>query len=524
MTRPNLRLRTRLSIIYSGLIVIASLLISIRSSGQEQTNQYQYNIDLLHMQDDKVTVSLTPPKNKFKTGIFVMPKLVPGYYDAMNFGQYLSDFGAFDKNGKRIQVRKLDENTWKISDLEHTSKVSYQVSDGWEHILQNTGGAKSPSSMFRRDSVAIINYNALTGYFQEMRQAGYSVTIKKNDNFYASSALKYIPKNDSTDVVVASDYRHLVDAPVLYCVPDTTWLNVGGTKVLVSFYSAEHQPFSNILAKKLKAILENQMAYLGGKLPVKKYAFLIFHETIPKNGLIGDGLEHSHSTVCLYGTNTLDKLPQALMGVASHEFFHIVTPLNIHAEEIQNFDFLNPVLSQHLWLYEGMTEYATIHMPIKQNMIGLEEFVHTINEKVKGMSKFDNSLSMTQMSSQAITRQDQYMDFYQRGALVGLCLDIRLRELSKGKSGTQELMLALMNKFGPERPFKDQVLFDVITDQTFPEIRKFFRDYVENGQPVPLKESLEKVGLLYDTKTQTVTINSSAPPEQLLLRKAWIGQ
>jgi len=504
-------------------ITLAILLISIRLSAQVQTNHYQYNIDLLNIKHDQVSVSFTPPKNKVKTGTFVMPKLVPGYYDAMNFGQYVSDLKAFDKNGKAINVTKVDTNTWKVSDLEHTVKISYQVADGWEHILQNTGGAKSPASMFRKDSVAIINYNSLSGYFKELTNAGFKVTVKKNAKFYASSALKYQVINDTTDVVSASDYRHLVDAPVLYCAPDTTWLKVGNTRVLISFYSAEHQDHSKILAEKLKSILENQMAYLGGKLPVKEYAFLIYHESIPKNGLLGDGLEHSHSTVCLYGSKTLDRLPKALMGVASHEFFHILTPLNIHSEQIQNFDFLNPKLSRHLWLYEGMTEYATIHMPIKQHMISLDEFVKTINDKIKGMAGFDNNLSMTEMSTQAIQRQDQYMNFYQKGALVGLCLDIRLRELSNGKSGTQELMQALMKKYGPEKPFKDEALFDVISTLSFPQIRQFFQDYVENGHTLPLGAYLQKVGISYDEKTGTVGIMSSASPGQLSLRKAWIG-
>ena len=42
---------------------------------------------------------------------------------------------------------------------------------------------------------------------------------------------------------------------------------------------------------------------------------------------------------------------------AAHEFFHIVTPLSIHSEEIQYFDFNQPKMSEHLWLYEGSTEY-----------------------------------------------------------------------------------------------------------------------------------------------------------------------
>jgi len=271
---------------------------------QVQTDQYQYKIDLLNIENDKVSVSFTPPKNKLKSATFVMPKLVPGYYDAMNFGQHISELKAFDKTGKEIGVAKQDVNTWKIADLEHTVKISYQVEDGWEYLVQNTGGAKSPTSMFKKDSVSIINYNALVGYFQELPKTGYTVTIKKNPDFYASSALPFDHKNDTTDVATAVDYRRLVDAPVMYCKPDTTWLKVGDTKVLVSFYSAAPEKYSKVLADKISSILENQRAYLGGKLPVKDYAFLIYHESIPHNGLMGDGLEHSNSTVCLYGSKT----------------------------------------------------------------------------------------------------------------------------------------------------------------------------------------------------------------------------
>jgi predicted metalloprotease with PDZ domain len=505
-------------------LIVAICFVTIRSFAQPQTDQYQYRIDLLNIQHDQVSVSFSPPRNTLKTGRFVLPKLVPGYYDALNFGQYISNFQAIDKNGRNIAVNRLDTNTWQVLDLMNTSRISYQVSDGWEHLLQNTGGAKSPASMFRKDSVAIINYNALVGYFEEIKNGGYQVTINKNKGFYPSSALTYVHKNDTTDVVLAADYRQLVDAPVMYCVPDTTWLSVGTTKILISFYSAAQRNYSTVVASKLKSILENQMAYLGGKLPVKNYAFLIYHESIDKNGLLGDGLEHSNSTVCLYGSKTLERLPQALMGVASHEFFHILTPLNIHSREIQDFNFLDPVLSKHLWLYEGMTEYATIHMPIKQHMITLAEFVKEINAKIKGMDEFDNTLSMTQMSTQAIKRQDQYMNFYQKGALIGLCLDIRLRELSNGKSGTQELMQSLMKKYGSNRSFNDDELFDIITTMTFPEIRQFFRDYVETGQSIPLKESLQKVGLQYNLTTKMVTVLETPSPGQLSLRKAWIDQ
>ena len=40
----------------------------------------------------------------------------------------------------------------------------------------------------------------------------------------------------------------------------------------------------------------------------------------------------------------------AVTDMAAHEFFHIVTPLNIHSEIIEHFNFATPTPSQHLWL------------------------------------------------------------------------------------------------------------------------------------------------------------------------------
>ncbi|UEQ78297.1 hypothetical protein [Chryseobacterium arthrosphaerae] len=491
---------------------------------QKSNKNYEYTIDLLHVSNDEVKVSFKPPENNLKQGKFIIPKLVPGFYQAMNFGQYVSNFVATDKNGKKIPTERLDKNSWRVHDLKRVKKISYQVADGWDSLENDTHEAKSPGTMFKKDSVFVINYNSLVGYFEEMKDLPYQINITKNKDFYASSALDYQQKNKNTDRVWAKDYRQLVDSPVLYCVPDTTWLKIGHTEVLVSFYNHKERHYSKTIAREIENILKNQQAYLGGTLPVNKYAFLIYYESSNESGYLGDGLEHSHSTVCLYRSGSMKFLPNALNRVASHEFFHIVTPLNIHSGKIQHYDFLNPVMSEHLWLYEGMTEYATIHMPVKQKMISLEDFEKSIEDKIEGMKEFDNTLPLTEMSKNSMERQDQYMNFYQKGALVGLCLDIRLRELSGGKMGTQDLMQQLMKKYGEGKYFNDDDLFDEITRMTYPEIRTFFRDFVEGTQPIPLKQYLEKVGFDYNETTGKVKSFPDPDTQQLALRKAWINQ
>jgi predicted metalloprotease with PDZ domain len=133
--------------------IIVLLVLSTTLTAQPQTGNYQYQIDLLNIKDDKVLVSFRPPQNNLEEGKFVIPRMVPGYYDVMDFGQYISDLTALNVKGEPIEVKKLDVNTWMIADLKDVANISYLVSDGWEHLTQKTGGAKSPASMFKKDSL-----------------------------------------------------------------------------------------------------------------------------------------------------------------------------------------------------------------------------------------------------------------------------------------------------------------------------------------------------------------------------------
>jgi predicted metalloprotease with PDZ domain len=67
-----------------------------------------------------------------------------------------------------------------------------------------------------------------------------------------------------------------------------------------------------------------------------------------------------------------EELVKSMMDVVSHEFFHIVTPLTIHSKEIQDFDYNDPKMSEHLWMYEGVTEYFANLFQINQGLIDEE--------------------------------------------------------------------------------------------------------------------------------------------------------
>ena len=109
-----------------------------------------------------------------------------------------------------------------------------------------------------------------------------------------------------------------------------------------------------------------------GKLPVDRYTFL-YHFADSAAG----AWEHSFSSeyVLQGGRSSPTRSGQRVTDIAAHEFFHIVTPLNIHSEIIEHFNFVTPVPSEHLWLYEGTTEWAAHAMQLRAGLKTPEDYL-----------------------------------------------------------------------------------------------------------------------------------------------------
>ena len=66
-----------------------------------------------------------------------------------------------------------------------------------------------------------------------------------------------------------------------------------------------------------------------------------------------------------------------------------------------------------------------------------------------------------------------YRNVYEKGALIGMCLDLSLMKYSKGILNLAGLIKQLSEKYGKEKAFKDDDFIDDITAMTFPEIGTF---------------------------------------------------
>jgi len=462
---------------------------------------YRFTLDLTNVKDDRIQVSLKTPKIKKAEIIYNLPKMVPGTYAVYDFGKFISDFKAYDKKGRTLPVQQLDENRWKISKAKSLDHITYWADDTFDNTKKEDLVFEPGGTNIEENKNFLLNTHGYIGYFDNLKRIPYELTITKPAGFYGSTPLKTVETSPTADTYRINSYMEVVDSPLMYNVPDTANLNIGGSQVLVSVYDAQQKIKAQDIAANIRETLNAQKNYLGGKLPVDKYAFLIYiDDAFNTTGSFG-ALEHSYSSVYYLPPLSSAQIAGQIRNIAAHEFFHIVTPLNIHSEEIGDFDFIHPKMSQHLWLYEGVTEYFATHVQVNQKLISPEAYLAKLSSYITYSKQYNDTLAFTRMSKGALdVYEKQYGNVYQKGALIGMALDIRLRELSGGKYGIRNLMADLSKTYGKDRSFKDDELFDKITALTYPEIGDFFRRYVAGPEPLPYTDIFKTVGVKYDAE------------------------
>jgi len=320
---------------------------------------------------------------------------------------------------------------------------------------------------------------------------------------WGATSMTDIDSSDTNDVFITSRYAELVENPIMYSKPDYTSFTVDGMDINIAVYSPSGKITAESITPEMKTMMTAQKNFLGKINSTKKYSVLLYLSTMKEGDAKGFGaLEHPTSTtVVMPEVMPKEELVKSMKDVVSHEFFHIVTPLSIHSKEIQYFDYNNPKMSKHLWMYEGVTEYFANLFQINQGLITEEDFYNRLSDQIERANAMNDTIPFTTMSANVLTEpyKGQYVNVYQKGSLIGMCLDIIIREKSNGERGILDLMQKLSNEYGVSKPFNDDELFAKITALTYPEVGEFLKTYVAGPSPIPYDTYFAKVGLSKST-------------------------
>jgi len=461
------------------------------------------NIDLVNIVDDKVLVSVNPGAFTDDIVRFYIPKTVPGTYSTDNYGKYIESFKAYDYDGKELSVSHPDDNTWVITAGKSLDRVAYYVNDTFDTEGEVEEAVFSPAGTnIVKDKTFMLNLHGFVGYFNDLKEVPYELNITAPTHLQPATSLI---KRDGADISAPVDtflarrYFEVIDNPILYAASTVESFQINDITVNLCVYSPNKLYSAASLKDRMKTMMGAQKTFLGEINSTKVYNILLHLSTLEPTDAGGFGaLEHHTSTVVVLPEQMgKERLEQAMVDVVSHEFFHIVTPLNVHSEEVQYFDFNAPKMSKHLWMYEGTTEYFANLFQIQQGLIDESEFYKRLMDKVRNSKSYDDALSFTEMSENVLVEpyKKNYANVYEKGALINMALDITLRELSKGEKGVLWLMKELSKKYDESTPFQDDKLIEEIVAMTYPEVKDFFDTHVAGNTPINYDEYLKRVGL-----------------------------
>ncbi|CAN5670742.1 peptidase M61 [soil metagenome] len=468
-------------------------------------NKYQYTADLAKINNDKIEIKLLTPAIKESNIVFSFPKVIPGSYSEKNFGKFIEDFTASAKDGKKLPVKKINENQYRVSGSDQLYTVSYKVNDTWdapdEDFIFQPGG-----SNIEAGSNIILNNHAFFGYFEGYKMLPFEIEVTKPADMFASTHLTVERKSETKDILSAQNYVYLADNPVFYCKPDTTSFIAGNSSINISVFSATGKVKSTQIADYLKP-MAGALTKFFGSLPISSYQFLFYFEDGDK-ALIGKeekgggygALEHNYSSLYFLPEMGFEpQLKSMVNDVTSHEFLHILTPLNLHSEEIENFDFVNPVMSKHLWLYEGVTEYFSQLVQVQNGLLTEKEFFQNMRKKINDAEEF-GVFSMTEMSKQVLTPayKDKYSSVYSKGAVIAMMLDLFIRDKTNNEKNLKETIIALTKKYGAGKPFKDDDLFNDLIQASHPDVKQFIDNYIIGDQTPAYAALLSTIGYTFN--------------------------
>ena len=442
----------------------------------------RYHVSLDHIRQHEAVITVEFPAVPAQPLEIIMPSSSPGRYAVHHFAKNVYAEKAFDKSGNPLPVHKTDIDRWEVSGHQGYVKFEYTLfanhGDGTYSGIDNRKLHLNMPSAFVFAPVA------------EKRPVELHFDLSQHPDWSVATQLK--PMSESA--FWAPDYYYFFDSPTMVGDIDfRRWTSDSNGKTYTIEIAAMHEGTDeelNNYTEWVRQVVEEQKAVFGG-LPdfdFDRYTFLVSYNP----WINGDGMEHRNSTVCSSKGN-LENNAKGLIGTISHEFFHAWNVERIRPKSLEPFDFTKANMSGELWFAEGFTSYYDDLILRRTGIYDEDQYrrglVGNLNYVLNSPGRqFYSPIGMSQRAPfvDAASSIDEhntaniFVSYYSYGAVIGLALDLSLRERFEEVS-LDDFMKLLWEKYGKtEIPYQvpdlENALAELCGDTEF--AKSFFAKYI----------------------------------------------
>lgn len=474
---------------------IAFLFLSL--SLQAQTNSYTISFD--NAVHHEAIVKATFPEVKSKTLRVQMSRSSPGRYAIHEFAKNVYGFKATNGAGEALEIKRDDPYSWIITNTDGIINIEYIL------FANRGGGTYSQVDLTH----AHLNMPATFVYAETLQERPIEITFNARNDLGWKVATQLKHKEGNT--FSAPNLYYFMDSPTEISDYREREFQVDGQTVKFVLHDPNPESDFDTYWERVQAIVLQEKEVFG-ELPTYDFGEYTFLACYAPN-VSGDGMEHRNSTI-LTDTETLAEGGMEWnIGTVSHEFFHSWNVERIRPADLEPFQFDQANMSNSLWFAEGFTSYYTKLILERAGVISAEDYVKGLNGTFNYVwnSPALQYFNPIEMSNQApfvdaatsvdpVNRENMFISYYSYGSVLGLALDLSLREKDLNLDDFMQLM---WKRFG-----KTEVAYTVadieatLADYAGAEFAQdFFGKYIYKSNMPDYKNLLEQVGLQLNRAT-----------------------
>lgn len=438
-----------------------------------------------------------------------LPVWIPGSYLVREFARHLGRISAVaDPEGVAsvVAIDKINKNTWQLACTEPAwVELRYQV---YAFDLSVRGAYFDHQRIYVNPACVCL---AVAGQEQQPVQLGLSVGAAfvglplacslPQSNEHRDDALEFL--------LAAKNYADLIDHPFEIAELSQSSFEVAGIVHRLAI-SGRHQTDLLRLSTDLQKICQTQIE-LFGSAPFSDYLFMVM-----ATGNSYGGLEHQNCTSLITPREDLPRLGESVrpssayqrfLGLCSHEYFHAWLVKYIRPQGFAEPNLQAENYTSLLWIFEGFTSYYDDLVLYRSGVIDQEAYLALLAEQItryqQNTGREQQSLSESSFDAWIkYYRPDENSNnagtsYYNKGALLALCLDLTLRLRSSSLDAVMRLL------------YQAAQAGQAVTAQTLPmlcqqligdPLESFWSDYVEGTLDLPLVPLLEAYGVALKTE------------------------
>ena len=386
------------------------------------------------------TVSLTNPEQHLVEVQIILPEgsaqrdlqlpVWNALYQVRDFAQYVNWVRAKDRSGHPLPVQELNDSRWRITDAEGGAVIDYQI---YVDSFGPFGAQLNPHHAF-------FNLAQLLMYPVDARNQPMAVHFNQLPESWRIAT----PLTSTSDGnFTAENYDRLVDSPVEIGTFQENDFDEGGAhyRVIIDAESSDYDP------TKITAMLHKIVAAATTWMQDRPFDAYMFLYHFPR-GPAGGGMEHSYSTVIDVSADALSHSPEVLSSVTAHEFFHLWNVKRIRPQTLEPVDYTKENYTRALWFSEGCTSTAADFIQLRGGLLDEPHFEQQLAAGIAELerrpahltqSAEESSLDAWLEGNPYYRRPERSVSYYNKGELLGIILDLAVREASHGQESLREV-------------------------------------------------------------------------------------